>query len=82
MLARERVDLLLSDVVMPGRLDGFGLARAALTRWPNLHLLLTSGFPETRLAGNLDGFDAPVQLLSKPYRLDQLASMVRRALQP
>jgi CheY-like chemotaxis protein len=61
----ERVDLLFADVIMPGKLDGYDLARIALERWPSIKVVLTSGFPGT----NVDRDPvAKVPLLNKPYR--------------
>ncbi len=81
MLEHENVDLVMTDVVMPGSMDGFGLARVALERWPHLRVLFTSGFPETRINGNLGPQGGSARLLGKPYRLDQLAQAVRDALE-
>lgn len=76
VLASEPVDLLFSDIVMPGEIGGFELARTAIERWPGLRVLLTSGFPEARLQGNGDAV-AGVRLLSKPYRREDLAKALR-----
>jgi CheY-like chemotaxis protein len=64
---------------MPGPMDGFQLAREARTRYPELKILLTSGFPETRLADNQE-IVSRVKLLSKPYRRDDLARTIRALL--
>jgi len=80
VMKNEKVDLLFSDVVMPGTLDGHALAREATALWPNIKVLLTSGFPVTR--GN-ETSTAPAltrPLLSKPYRRDELARALRGAL--
>jgi hypothetical protein len=63
---------------MPGELDGFDLAKQATARWPALKVLLTSGFPDTKL--NSDLVTARARLLSKPYRVADLASAIRAAL--
>jgi len=79
-LETERADLLFSDVVMPGTIDGFELARRVMTRWPHMKVVLTSGFPETKINGNLGDLAASARLLSKPYRKDELARLLREVL--
>ncbi len=80
ILGREPVDLLFTDVVMPGDLDGIGLAQECQARWPRLKVLFTSGFPEDRSTGLLGKLPRSAQLLTKPYRTDELAYLVRKAL--
>jgi PAS domain S-box-containing protein len=74
----KKVDLLFTDVIMPGNADGFDLTAMVRERWPSLPVLLTSGFP------NADGIrslaEQGVALLSKPYQRDELARALRQAL--
>jgi PAS domain S-box-containing protein len=79
ILESEPVDLLFTDIKMPGGMDGYTLARNAVSRWSGLKVLLTSGFPETKLDGN-DGAQVNMQLLTKPYRKDDLARALRNVL--
>jgi signal transduction histidine kinase len=81
VLQREHVDLLFTDIVTPGKLDGVELAHLVRERWPTLKVVLTSGFPQARIdeTGELL---AGLQLLSKPYRREDLAATLRRALAP
>jgi len=80
VLEREPVDLLFTDVIMIGGASGIELAREALARWPDLKVLITSGFPETKLNGN--GRAAiPARLLNKPFRKEDLARAIREALE-
>jgi CheY-like chemotaxis protein len=78
MLGREGVDLLFTDVVMPGGMDGFALAQATRIRWPAMRILLTSGFPASELleAYEVSGY----RVLNKPYIKDDLAQLLRAAL--
>ena len=78
-LQRARVDLLFTDVVMPGGLDGVELARLARERWPGLKIMLTSGFPEARLNADT-ALQSTLLLLSKPYSKEELAATLRAAL--
>ncbi len=70
------IDLLFTDIVMPGGMDGWALAEAARTVRQDLKVLFTSGF--TAAAMTADEFGAT--LLSKPYRMEELALHVRGAL--
>jgi CheY-like chemotaxis protein len=72
----QRVDLVFADVVMPGKADGYDLARIVAARWPTINVLLTSGFP----GNHRDAEAATIPLLTKPYRREDLARAVRDAL--
>jgi PAS domain S-box-containing protein len=74
------IRVLFTDVVMPGGMSGIELAREATARWPHVRVLLTSGFPEARMAHAGVGTSGP-RLLSKPYPKDELARALRSALE-
>lgn len=75
----EQIDLLLTDVMMPGSINGRQLAVEALSRRPSLRILYTSGYSESTMVH--DGYlDAGALLLAKPYRKVDLAKMIRTAL--
>jgi PAS domain S-box-containing protein len=69
------IDLLFTDITMPGGVDGIALANAARRQLPGLRVLLTSGFSKNHV-----GDEIPFALLSKPYQKKQLASAVRQVL--
>ena len=73
------IDLLFTDVVMPGSLRSPELARMARERLPNLAVLFTSGYTENAIVhgGRLD---PGVELLGKPYTRERLARRIRRVL--
>ncbi|TCR90651.1 hypothetical protein EV561_10339 [Rhizobium sp. BK376] len=73
------VDLLFTDIVMPGTLKTTELARQARRRLPNLAILFTSGYTENAIVhgGRLD---PGVELLSKPYSREALARKIRAVL--
>jgi CheY-like chemotaxis protein len=73
------IDLLFTDVVMPGPVRSPDLARTAKERLPNLAVLFTSGYTENAIVhgGRLD---RGVELLGKPYSRDQLARKIRHVL--
>jgi PAS domain S-box-containing protein len=73
------IDLLFTDIVMPGGMNGQELAEHARRLRPGLPVLFTSGYPESALVH--DGrLDAGVQLLNKPYRRRDLAEKIRQVL--
>ncbi|NOY61854.1 MAG: GAF domain-containing protein [Gammaproteobacteria bacterium] len=75
----EKIDLLFSDVVMPGGMSGYELAQQATQQRPELKVLLTSGFTSKTIAHNgLARFST--HLLSKPYRKADLAQRIRLVL--
>jgi CheY-like chemotaxis protein len=73
-----RVDLLFTDVVMPGGIDGFELIELARKRQPGIRAILTSGFPQSRFSKEMT--PGAFHLLSKPYRKGDLALLIRRVL--
>jgi len=75
----DSIRLILSDVVMPGKLDGYGLAQYAQERWPGIRVLLMSGYVGDRVSGQDLGAHAP-RLLAKPYRKAELARALRELL--
>jgi PAS domain S-box-containing protein len=79
LTSQDRVDLLFTDLVMPGGIDGLDLAYHAARLRRGLKVLMTSGFPDVRGA-NEHMLDCPFTLLNKPYRRDELARTVREIL--
>jgi PAS domain S-box-containing protein len=78
ILQRENIDLLFTDMTMPGGLSGPDLARTAVAKDPALKVLMTSGFTEATLRDS--DLSGRFELLSKPYRRQELARRVHRAL--
>jgi PAS domain S-box-containing protein len=75
----ERVDLLFTDIVMPGACNGRVLAEQAQQLRPGLPVVFTSGYTEDALIH--DGrLDEGVTLLCKPYRLTDLARVIQGSL--
>jgi signal transduction histidine kinase/ActR/RegA family two-component response regulator len=73
------VELLFTDVIMPGSMNGRVLAEEAIKRRPALKVLFTSGYTENAILSN-GCLPAGVLLLAKPYRKAALAHMVRQAV--
>jgi DNA-binding NtrC family response regulator len=74
-LERDRVDILFSDVVMPGP-SGVDLAKRAREQRPGLPVLLASGHSDEILAGA----GASFEFLRKPYDASALGTAIQRAL--
>jgi len=78
-LANERpIDLVFSDVMMPGEMNGVELAREIRARRGQLPILLTSGYAEAaKPDADVDG----ISILPKPYRLDELSAALTSLIQ-
>jgi PAS domain S-box-containing protein len=75
----HRIDLLFTDIVMPGVMNGRQLAEEVVKRLPATKVLYTSGYSEDAIVHH-GRLDPDVLLLPKPYRKSDLDHMVRRAL--
>jgi PAS domain S-box-containing protein len=76
--APDAFDLVFSDVVMPGR-NGVELAKEIRSRWPDLPVVLTSGYSHVLAEEGSHGFE----LLKKPYSIDGLTGILRgRSVSP
>jgi PAS domain S-box-containing protein len=75
LASAEAIDLVFTDVVMPGELDGLALARRLRELYPDLAVLLTSGY-----ARAWHTLEAGLPILRKPYQLQTLARAIRDAL--
>ena len=67
-----KVDLVFSDIVMPGAIDGVGLAREIRSRYPKLPVVLTTGYSEAARA-----VPADLKILHKPFDIDALRGFVQ-----
>ena len=76
ILSSEEFDLVFSDMIMPGDMDGLALAKAVRARWPLLPILLTTGFSAAASTAEAERF----RLLHKPYRITDLAAALAQAL--
>ncbi len=72
-------DLLFTDIVMPGGINGHDLADAALALKPKLKVLFTSGYTEAAIV-HKGRLEPGVHLLNKPYRRQEMAAKVRLVL--
>ena len=75
----DGVDLLFTDVVMPGELAGRALAAKAMEMRPGLKVLFASGYFEGALVGK-GQLETDVQFLAKPYRKKELAQKIEEVL--
>ncbi len=80
MLATHpEIEILYSDVVMPGALSGLDLAKRVQELYPHVHVILTSGYSAELMRETEGGLDLDV--LRKPYRQPDLVRVFHEALQ-
>ena len=79
ILKKEKIDLLFSDVVMPGKMNGYELAEKAHELNPQLKILITSGYAD-KFGGNEKYEKYGFELISKPYDREELADRLRYLL--
>jgi signal transduction histidine kinase/CheY-like chemotaxis protein len=75
---RRAVDIVFSDVMMPGRMNGVELAQEIRRRRPNLAILLTSGYAES---ASRSAAAHHIKIIAKPYRIEQLRDALASARQ-
>jgi len=78
-LDRSAIDLLFTDVVMPGSMNGRQLADEAVRRQPTLKVLFTTGYTRNAIVHH-GRLDAGVQPIGKPYTFDELGTQIRLVL--
>ncbi|MDJ0637751.1 MAG: PAS domain S-box protein [Paracoccaceae bacterium] len=76
-----RVDVVFSDLVMPGALNGYDLAERVEKDFPGIRVLLTSGYASDVVTGRMGG-TADRYVLHKPYRQAELARRLQALLDP
>ncbi|WP_411902643.1 hybrid sensor histidine kinase/response regulator [Methylorubrum thiocyanatum] len=74
-----RIDLLFTDLIMPGGMNGVMLARAARERQPRIKVLLTTGYAEASME-RTDAGGTEFEIINKPYKRMELARRVRRVI--
>ncbi len=75
----QQIDLLFTDMIMPGVMNGRELASEIQQRRPDIKILFTSGYTENAVIHH-GRLDTDVLLLAKPYRKSEMARMIRKAL--
>jgi CheY-like chemotaxis protein len=76
----KEIDLMLTDIIMPGGMNGVELAEKARQLRPDLKVIYTSGFPADAFAEGLGTcVDGP--MLRKPYHRAEFAAMVQRTME-
>ncbi|KJC43603.1 histidine kinase [Bradyrhizobium sp. LTSP849] len=79
VVSGQPFDLLFTDVIMPGKMNGRQLADEVLKTRPDLRVVYTSGYTENAIIHH-GRLDSGVLLLAKPYRKSDLARIIRKAL--
>ena len=73
------VDLLFTDVVMPGGMSGWDLVQNVWRKRPDMRVLFATGYADNPILRHA-GLDERIRVLSKPYNKGDLAVQLRRAL--
>jgi CheY-like chemotaxis protein len=76
MLDRMSVDFVITDIVMPGEMNGIKLAKTLRKQRPDLPVVLTTGFYSAGEEAVKDGF----RILHKPYPIEKLAALLDEVL--
>jgi len=79
VLEQRRVDLVFTDVVLPGGMTGADVAERAAQLWPGIKTLFTTGYARNAIVHH-GRLDPGVQLITKPFTFDDLAARVRDVL--
>jgi two-component system NtrC family sensor kinase len=70
------IDIVLSDIVMPGEMDGLDVARQVRTQFPGLPIILVTGYSSSANAARREGFE----VLRKPYNITRIARAIETHL--
>jgi CheY-like chemotaxis protein len=76
----EPIDMVFSDVVMPGKMTGYDLAEWVAAMKPNIKVVLTTGYNEGDAKTNTSSVGLNIPVLDKPYSREELAQTMRNAL--
>ena len=76
---QAQIDLVLTDIILPGGMSGVELAESLLARQPGLKVIFSTGYSTDRVARNLPLEDG-ANFIQKPYETASLLQIIRRAL--
>ncbi len=79
VLDKSKVDMVLSDIVMPGK-NGFELAKDIIKLYPDMKILFSSGFPEDAVK-HANSINKEITMLDKPYRKKELLNAIYHCLE-
>jgi CheY-like chemotaxis protein len=74
--SKQHIDLLITDIGLPGKMNGRELANAGLALRPNLKTLFITGYAQNVVVGN-DYPSRSINILTKPFRMDALATRIK-----
>lgn len=77
--SKQRIDLLVTDVGLPGGMNGRQIADAARVGRPHLKVLFITGYAENAVLGH-GHLDPGMQVLTKPFAMEDLANRIRKMI--
>lgn len=78
LAAEPSIGVVVTDIDMPGSMDGLGLIEVVRRRWPNIHLVVASGLSER----HRNAIPADVGVFGKPYPVDELTRHLKNLAIP
>jgi two-component system NtrC family sensor kinase len=75
-IAKTEVDLIVSDIVMPGGMDGLDMARRVQELYPEIPVILVTGYSASAEAAQSEGFE----VLRKPFNVERIAEVIEAHL--
>lgn len=78
LIANSRIEMMFTDIDMPGGVDGLKLAASVRDRWPPIKIIVTSGHRKV----NVDALPVEARFMMKPYHPEEVIRSIREMTRP